>query len=119
LRRRARSSWRSWGRAKSEVRLDFWRRAAETVGHSRKVESDPAFRASNQCGKNNGLGYHSGHFERSAPRSSGARRPRPAGSTSFMFESFKGYFSSDLAIDLGTANTLIYVRGKGIVLDEP
>ena len=36
-----------------------------------------------------------------------------------MFESFKGYFSSDLAIDLGTANTLIYVRGKGIVLNEP
>jgi rod shape-determining protein MreB len=29
------------------------------------------------------------------------------------------YFSTDLAIDLGTANTLIYVRGKGIVLDEP
>ena len=29
------------------------------------------------------------------------------------------YFSSDLAIDLGTANTLIYVRGKNIVLDEP
>ncbi|MCH5824165.1 rod shape-determining protein, partial [Salmonella enterica] len=26
---------------------------------------------------------------------------------------------SDMAIDLGTANTLIYVRGKGIVLDEP
>src|SRR5665213_3254117 len=36
-----------------------------------------------------------------------------------MFDFFKGYFSSDLAIDLGTANTLIYVRGKGIVLDEP
>ena len=36
-----------------------------------------------------------------------------------MFEFFKGYFGSDLAIDLGTANTLIYVRGKGIVLDEP
>src|SRR4030088_3575903 len=36
-----------------------------------------------------------------------------------MFEIFKGYFSSDLAIDLGTANTLIYVRGKGIVLNEP
>ena len=30
-----------------------------------------------------------------------------------------GWFSNDLAIDLGTANTLIYVRGKGIVLDEP
>ncbi len=36
-----------------------------------------------------------------------------------MFDMFKGYFSSDLAIDLGTANTLIYVRGKGIVLNEP
>jgi rod shape-determining protein MreB len=31
----------------------------------------------------------------------------------------RGYFSNDLAIDLGTANTLIYVRGKGIVLNEP
>ncbi|MFD2270421.1 rod shape-determining protein [Undibacterium arcticum] len=29
------------------------------------------------------------------------------------------FFSNDLAIDLGTANTLIYVRGQGIVLDEP
>jgi rod shape-determining protein MreB len=30
-----------------------------------------------------------------------------------------GLFSNDLAIDLGTANTLVYVRGKGIVLNEP
>ncbi len=30
-----------------------------------------------------------------------------------------GFFSSDLAIDLGTANTLLYVKGKGIVLSEP
>lgn len=30
-----------------------------------------------------------------------------------------GKFSNDLAIDLGTANTLVYVRGKGIVCDEP
>jgi rod shape-determining protein MreB and related proteins len=30
-----------------------------------------------------------------------------------------GFFSSDLAIDLGTANTLIYVKGKGIVMSEP
>src|SRR5438105_1603583 len=37
----------------------------------------------------------------------------------FMFGFLKGYFSSDVAIDLGTANTLIYVRGKGIVLNEP
>ena len=28
-------------------------------------------------------------------------------------------FSSDLAIDLGTANTLVYTRGRGIVLNEP
>ncbi len=32
---------------------------------------------------------------------------------------FKNYFSSDLAIDLGTANTLIYIRGQGVVLNEP
>ena len=34
-----------------------------------------------------------------------------------MFGFLSSYFSNDLAIDLGTANTLIYVRGKGIVLD--
>ena len=36
-----------------------------------------------------------------------------------MFNRIKGMFSNDLSIDLGTANTLIYVRGKGIVLNEP
>ena len=36
-----------------------------------------------------------------------------------MFKKFRGMFSNDLAIDLGTANTLIYVRGQGIVLNEP
>ncbi|MBF0219794.1 MAG: rod shape-determining protein [Gammaproteobacteria bacterium] len=36
-----------------------------------------------------------------------------------MFGRFKGFFSYDISIDLGTANTLIYVRGEGIVLDEP
>jgi len=36
-----------------------------------------------------------------------------------MFKSLRGYFSSDVSIDLGTANTLIYVRGRGIVLNEP
>ena len=36
-----------------------------------------------------------------------------------MFGFITSYFSNDLAIDLGTANTLIYARGKGIVLDEP
>src|SRR3970040_498598 len=33
--------------------------------------------------------------------------------------SILGLFSTDLAIDLGTANTLVYVRGKGIVVCEP
>ena len=36
-----------------------------------------------------------------------------------MFGFLRSYFSNDLAIDLGTANTLIYMRGKGVVLDEP
>jgi rod shape-determining protein MreB len=36
-----------------------------------------------------------------------------------MFKKLKGLFSTDLSIDLGTANTLIYVRGRGIVLNEP
>ena len=37
----------------------------------------------------------------------------------FGMSRFRNYFSNDLAIDLGTANTLIYMRGKGIVLNEP
>jgi rod shape-determining protein MreB len=36
-----------------------------------------------------------------------------------LFDFILGKFSNDLAIDLGTANTLVYVRGKGIVLNEP
>jgi len=36
-----------------------------------------------------------------------------------MLKKIKGLFSNDLSIDLGTANTLIYVRGRGIVLNEP
>ena len=36
-----------------------------------------------------------------------------------MFKKFRGLFSRDLSIDLGTANTLIYVREQGVVLDEP
>ena len=35
------------------------------------------------------------------------------------FKRFKDYFCSDMAIDLGTANTLVYVRGQGIVIREP
>ena len=36
-----------------------------------------------------------------------------------MLKRIRGYFSTDLSIDLGTANTLIYVLGKGIMLNEP
>jgi rod shape-determining protein MreB len=36
-----------------------------------------------------------------------------------MFSILTGLFSSDMAIDLGTANTLVYVKGRGIVLNEP
>lgn len=35
------------------------------------------------------------------------------------FSKFLNLFSSDMAIDLGTANTVVYVRGRGIVLNEP
>ncbi len=43
------------------------------------------------------------------------RKPFP----NTMFKILRGLFSNDLSIDLGTANTLIYVRGKGVVLNEP
>jgi rod shape-determining protein MreB len=36
-----------------------------------------------------------------------------------MFGRLLGLFSADMAIDLGTANTLVYVKGRGIVLNEP
>jgi rod shape-determining protein MreB len=36
-----------------------------------------------------------------------------------MFSRLLGFMSADMAIDLGTANTVIYVRGRGIVLSEP
>ncbi|OYV86021.1 MAG: hypothetical protein B7Z64_04405, partial [Acidiphilium sp. 21-68-69] len=36
-----------------------------------------------------------------------------------MLSRLLGLMSADMAIDLGTANTLVYVKGRGIVLDEP
>lgn len=36
-----------------------------------------------------------------------------------ILDTIWGWFSKDLAIDLGTANTLVYIRGKGVVIDEP
>jgi rod shape-determining protein MreB len=37
----------------------------------------------------------------------------------FVLDAVMGLFSSDLAIDLGTANTLVWIKGEGIVLNEP
>ena len=36
-----------------------------------------------------------------------------------IFSNIPGLFSSDMAIDLGTANTLVYVKGRGVILSEP
>src|SRR4051812_44220990 len=36
-----------------------------------------------------------------------------------ILDKFTDYFTNDIAIDLGTANTLVYVKGRGIILDEP
>jgi rod shape-determining protein MreB len=48
------------------------------------------------------------------------RQSRAAkGPNSVVFNSIFGWFSDDLAIDLGTANTLIHVKGEGIVCNEP
>ena len=36
-----------------------------------------------------------------------------------MFGKLAGVISADMAIDLGTANTLVYVKGRGVILNEP
>ena len=36
-----------------------------------------------------------------------------------IFGNLGGLFTADMAIDLGTANTLVYVKGKGVILSEP
>ena len=36
-----------------------------------------------------------------------------------LFDNLGGFGGRDMAVDLGTANTLVYVRGRGIVLSEP
>lgn len=41
--------------------------------------------------------------------------PKLANPISFIL----GFFSNDLGIDLGTANTLVYIKGKGIAVREP
>src|SRR5262249_45716861 len=45
------------------------------------------------------------------------RLPRSPGTR--VIEQALGFFNNDIAIDLGTANTLVYATGRGIVVDEP
>jgi len=47
--------------------------------------------------------------------------PRPATSSNagFIPTQLSSFIGRDIGVDLGTANTLIYVRGRGIVLNEP
>src|SRR5580765_1534519 len=65
------------------------------------------------------------HACASSPASSRrpGRRPslaaRKIERSGMFLDSLMGFFSTDVAMDLGTANTLVYVRGRGIVLNEP
>src|SRR4030095_11509885 len=45
--------------------------------------------------------------------------PPPAQEARMFLDSVMGFFSTDVAMDLGTANTLVWVKGRGIVLNEP
>src|SRR5260370_9788393 len=45
--------------------------------------------------------------------------PKPSGRAPTMAENRLSLLGRDMAVDLGTANTLVYVRGRGIVLNEP
>jgi rod shape-determining protein MreB len=47
------------------------------------------------------------------------RRTAPSFREDFMLDSLMGWLSNDLAIDLGTANTLVYAKGKGLICSEP
>src|SRR3954453_18912924 len=56
---------------------------------------------------------------RTGPALPASRRGPATDSSQPMLSRLLGMFSADMAIDLGTANTLIYVKGRGIVLNEP
>ena len=64
-----------------------------------------------------------GRAPRLHPRASRAKAPAnpqvDSGSLMSWFKSLTGFGGRDMAVDLGTANTLVYVRGRGIVLSEP
>jgi rod shape-determining protein MreB len=62
--------------------------------------------------------YDSFAFEPPRPRARPAPAPERSARAGFL-SGLLGLFSNDIAIDLGTANTLIYMKGRGIVLNEP
>ena len=65
-----------------------------------------------QCGKASLLSVHFGAATGRYSRTSKCQEIK-------MFKRLAGMFSTDMSIDLGTANTLIYVKERGIILDEP
>ena len=71
--------------------------------------------------------YWRGIFARAIARPVPRRRPHPPGNHQRfsrirdigMLDAFFGLFSRDIGIDLGTANTLVHVKNRGIVISEP
>jgi rod shape-determining protein MreB and related proteins len=89
------------------------RDACQVRGTSYIIELDGHHQSEKTVKNGGGVGYHT-----DAPDGTGMRQ-NSFNTKDLMFGFLSSYFNDDLAIDLGTANTLIYVRGKGIVLDEP
>ena len=87
--------------------------AREVRGTSYIIELNGHRQSEKTVKKEGRVGYHT-----DAPDGTWTRQ-KSFNTKDFMFGFLSSYFNDDLAIDLGTANTLIYVRGKGIVLDEP
>jgi hypothetical protein len=100
--------------AKPDVNAKF-RPVAET-SYSQGMGYYPAF-ARHHLRRRRYLHKKAAFFTTNRALAEPTRLPCPRGLS--MFGAFRRYFSTDLAIDLGTANTLIFVRDKGIVLDEP
>src|SRR5258706_1409948 len=60
-----------------------------------------------------------GRKDAASPRGGEVRRAPGGGGDMTLWSSVLGMWSADVGIDLGTANTLVHVRGRGIVVDEP
>ena len=97
-------------------------RAERPYRHHRRLGAGLRARAQQAAGQaaedgaGGAVGMNDGGGRRLPP---GARRRQLRGEASRMFSKLLGFLSADMAIDLGTANTLVYVKSQGIVLDEP